>query len=257
MVGLPASGKSTFAYALQKYFIKRFTTKKVSIVDIDVIRENLTGKVFNPNREKEARQKNLDTIFKLLKKDKIVISDDLNYYSSMRHDLKAIADKLGLPFFTIHIATPVNKCIEWNEKRHEKIPSDLIRAINEKFDAFEKYGWDDPLEIIDLSKINDMNEEIKKIVEKIIFRLEESKSNRTKNQNDRSQNNERKELLDKTTRKIVSDLLKKPDYQPFKTEIIKLRKIFVREQAKEYENVAEIELTFKSFLESALNLEKR
>ena len=65
----------------------------VNIVDPDLIRAKLSSK-FDFKIEKEVRQKHLAQVENFLKNGMITISDDLNYYSSMRHELKEIAERL-------------------------------------------------------------------------------------------------------------------------------------------------------------------
>ncbi|MFX1258837.1 MAG: adenylyl-sulfate kinase, partial [Promethearchaeota archaeon] len=96
LTGLPASGKTTFANQLKDIIEKRINNFKVKVVDPDKIRGNLTPHEFNYNNEQIIRKKNLEDIQNGLKQGYIVISDDLNYYTSMRHDLKEIAENLGL-----------------------------------------------------------------------------------------------------------------------------------------------------------------
>ena len=99
LVGLPASGKSSFAKRFKDLFKEKVINFEILIIDPDIIRESLTGSEFDPEKEKLVREKNLVDIHSALQQDKIVISDDLNYYTSMRHDLKSIANKLKRHFF--------------------------------------------------------------------------------------------------------------------------------------------------------------
>ncbi|MBN1802775.1 MAG: AAA family ATPase [Candidatus Lokiarchaeota archaeon] len=251
--GLPASGKSTIALNLRLAFEGAFLDREVKIVDIDKIRTQITGNHFDPEKEKVVREESLNKVFSLLKNGNIVISDDLNYYSSMRHDLKAIVDKLNLPAFTIHVATTLETCLEWNEKRDYKIPSDLITSISEKFDAFDKYAWDDPLATIDPSKIKDMKPWIQKVIDLITSRLTHFQGGNGIYSRKESTSNIKKESLDRITRQIVNELLKDPEKRLYKSQILKLRKKFVKSDSGENFNLEEIKSKFKAFLSNNFN----
>ena len=92
LTGLPASGKTTFARMLKKGLEKKINSHKIKIIDPDEIRTSLSYGKFDPTKEQIVREKNLAKVEKSLKEGYIVISDDLNYYTSMRHDLKNISD---------------------------------------------------------------------------------------------------------------------------------------------------------------------
>ncbi|MEJ2250570.1 MAG: adenylyl-sulfate kinase [Candidatus Lokiarchaeota archaeon] len=114
LTGLPASGKSTLSNLL-KNLLEEKEKFKIKIIDPDNIRKKLMGNEFKPELEKEVRKANLKNVRKYLKEGAIVISDDLNYYTSMRHDLKEIAEDLNLPYYIIFISTPMAICIEWSD----------------------------------------------------------------------------------------------------------------------------------------------
>ena len=145
LVGLPASGKTTFAYQLKGTIEKNIENFNVIIIDPDKIRDQLSPKKFDHRIEQSVRERNFKAINTSLKDNNIVISDDLNYYSSMRHDLKKIADRLEIKFFIIHIATPLKICLNWNKKRGKPIPKSVIKKVYNKFDTFDKYNWDHPI----------------------------------------------------------------------------------------------------------------
>ncbi|MHA1487012.1 MAG: AAA family ATPase, partial [Promethearchaeota archaeon] len=86
LVGLPASGKTTFAYKLKEKLESDFQNN-VKIIDPDIIRDKAFPNRFDFKNEPKIREKNIKSVRKHLIEGHIVISDDLNYYSSMRHDL--------------------------------------------------------------------------------------------------------------------------------------------------------------------------
>ena len=167
LCGLPASGKSTFANKFKS--ILEITTKdsQAIIIDPDRIRNNLFPEFFNYKKESIVRKKNLREVRKALKEGIIVISDDLNYYTSMRHDLKDIADKYKLPYYIVHISTPLEQCIIWNKQLGEPIPNELIQNIDKKFDSFHSYAWDIPFISLNLLKITNLDQKIRQLLELI------------------------------------------------------------------------------------------
>ncbi|MFX1378832.1 MAG: AAA family ATPase [Promethearchaeota archaeon] len=250
LAGLPASGKTVFANKLRISLKKIFKDLKVEIIDPDIIRKNLTSNQFEYEKEHIVRNRNLEIIRSALEQGKIVIADDLNYYSSMRHDLKEIADALDLNFYIIHIATPIEICLKWNEKRGEPIPKEVINKIQDKFDEFNRYNWDNPIVTYDLSQIdldivvrdflaklenNIMNMKQSPIIEKYSFSY-----------------NKYNENLDKITRTYVGKLVLNPDLFPLKKKIFKLRKNFIKKNKNKALSEAEILKSFKSYLEKIL-----
>lgn len=254
LVGLPASGKSTFANKLKIALKKRFDIQDVKIIDPDIIRKKMTLDEFNHEKEHFVRNENLKIIREELEKGYIVISDDLNYYSSMRHDLKSITDTLNLEFFLIHIATPIAICLQWNEKRGKTIPDKVINKIHHKLDKFGKYNWDIPIATYDISAISDLNlvleELLDEIQNEIDFLKQEKKPEKIKIFSSLDNEN-----LDKITRIYVGKLLHNVSYLPLKKEIINLRKIYINHNKNKAHTELEILKSFKEFLEKSLNIQ--
>ena len=108
-----------------------------------------------------------------LKGGRIVISDDINYFSSMRHEFVELADKLKKPFFIIHISTPLETCLDWNSKRKNPIEEEIIKGIADKFDLpGKKYKWDKPFISVNLltEKLNVTASKIAKKIESIYLK---------------------------------------------------------------------------------------
>lgn len=254
LVGLPASGKSTFANQLKIALKKKYIKLNVKIIDPDKIRQNLTPNEFDHEKEHIIRKENLKMIKSELEKGNIVISDDLNYYSSMRHDLREITEQLNLNFFIVHIATPLEICLKWNENRGKTIPNIVINKINKKFDEFNKYKWDIPVAVYDLSQIADINYKINSLIAIIQKERENVKDRFEKLDVRKDFLNLDNQILDKVTRNYVSTLLQYSMYLPFKKRIIKLRKIYVKENKNKALKESEILNAFKIYLEQNLNI---
>lgn len=254
LTGLPASGKTTFAIILKQKIEEAFDTYAVKIIDPDIIRQSITPDKFEYKFEPEVRKKNLMEIEKELYNGSIVISDDLNYYTSMRHDLKKLADNFKIYFFIIKISTPVKICLKWNKLRGKPIPNKIIKDINKKFDDFGKYNWDNPEEIYDLSQIYDLNKEIEDLVERIKNKIEFLKEPLDKKQNLKEFSNLDNQNLDKITRVYVGKLLQHSEFSSMKKSIIKTRKLYIKLYKNKLLKEPDITKSFKEYLEKRLNI---
>lgn len=254
LVGLPASGKSIFANELKKILERKFTKFEVKIIDPDKIRQQITQTKFDHKKEPLVRKKNLQKIRRELKQKSIVISDDLNYYSSMRHDLKKLADEFDLNFYIIHISTPLEVCLKWNEKRGKPIPNEIIKKIDKRFDDFDKYKWDNPYAVFNMSQTLDLTDWLIKFVNRLQLNLKQSKEIREKESELNLESNRYKEKLDKITRNYIGLLLQNSNYIPLKKKFLKLRKEFLRAKKNEFIEELEIENAFQTFLEESLNI---
>jgi O-phosphoseryl-tRNA(Sec) kinase len=139
LCGLPASGKSVLADAIQKEL--KF---EVAVVRTDDWRDNDYYTDWKPEKEGPVRQAALDRVKKLVEHGKSVIHDDTNYYSSMRHELLKIAIENRCGFAIIHVTTPVTVALQWNRNRTgTRIPDSVIEGIFERFDVpGRRYLWD-------------------------------------------------------------------------------------------------------------------
>lgn len=258
LVGLPASGKSTLANAVKKKMVEKFKINEdhISIIDPDLIRSIITenGVEFDYTIEPKIRKKNLEKIRKELEQKKIVISDDLNYYRSMRHDLKLIANNLKIRFFIVHLSTPLKTCLEWNKKRGSIIPDEVIYKIQEKIDKFDRYNWDFPIYSVDLSiskNLDEVSNEILNIIEINLNLLEESfQSLKIKKVGEKIENKKRE--LDVLTRKMVSKMLKEQRIQSNGKTISNFRKQFINKNVNSDLSVSELVNKFEKLIRNKL-----
>jgi tRNA uridine 5-carbamoylmethylation protein Kti12 len=250
LVGLPASGKSTFAFKLKELLESNFP-QKVKIIDPDIIRDRNFPNSFDFRNEPKIREKNIKLVKEYLSQGKIVISDDLNYYSSMRHDLKLIADSLNIKFYILHISTPLKLCLKRNKERGYPIPNKVIENIYSKFDNFNKYKWDKPFETYDITRNPDFIKFVEKLVNRIALNLQEQK--RKKEPIEYKPSTSIREAIDLITRKYVGELLKNPKYRSSKRVILEYRKLYMKSRSnKELEDDQILE-DFKRFLNKNLN----
>ena len=166
LCGLPASGKTTLADAIQNAL-----NHDVVIVRTDEWRDDVYYTDWKPEKEKPVRQKALARVRILVAEGKSVIHDDTNYYTSMRHELFKIAIENECGFAIVHVATPVTVALEWNKERvGSKIPASVIHDIFERFDnPGTRYLWDNcELEVrLDLQEIDSVVPEILEILEEL------------------------------------------------------------------------------------------
>lgn len=165
LCGLPASGKSTLANAIQQAL-----DFEVEIVRTDEWRDAAYYADWKPQNERPVRERALDKVRDLVSEGKSVIHDDTNYYTSMRHELFDIAIENGCGFSIIHVATPVTVALQWNNEREgTRIPDSVIHDIFERFDnPGRRYLWDTADFEVSLEI-----QEIKNVVPEIVEILQE------------------------------------------------------------------------------------
>lgn len=195
--GLPASGKSTLADAIQKAL-----EYDVEIVRTDEWRDNRYYTDWQPEKEGVVREKALVRVKALVREGKNVIHDDTNYYTSMRHELFEIALENKYGFMIIHVTTPVATALQWNKDRPKsKIPDSVIEDIFERFDdPGRRYLWDNADLEVDMEK-DDLDKAVQMIVE-ILDELEPALKPKP-----RLITSTEYEKLDVKTRAVVSEFL--------------------------------------------------
>jgi len=250
LVGLPASGKTTFAHILKKKLNLCFRSE-VKIIDPDLLRDTLSPKNFDFQNEPRIREETLGKVRKYLKKGLIVISDDLNYFTSMRHDLKSIADDLGTNFYIIHISTPLELCLKRNENRGKPIPNKVIQKIHKKFDNFKKYKWDFPLKTFNSTQSSDSVKFIEDLINEIAEDLKKKNTHTTVRKTPHSSN---LEALDLITRKYVGRLLDIPQNRSHKDDILKHRRFYIKEKTNNLSDTKVILEDFKRYLAKNLKI---
>ncbi|TXT59796.1 MAG: L-seryl-tRNA(Sec) kinase [Promethearchaeota archaeon] len=254
LAGLPASGKSTFSNTLKESIEKKYPIIKVKIVDPDILREQIMGETFQPEKEELVRKANLTAISNSLQNGYAVISDDLNYYASMRHDLKDIAQKYEVPFFIVHISTPLEICLKWNDKRSNPIPNKVIYEVKEKFDYFNKYKWDEPDAVYNLAEYVEIENAAENFLQYLEKSVELKKKQKDKSKETRTEDQSYHESLDKITREVVGKFLKQEIYQDKKGEILECRKKYLKQELDSQMKKQEIRDDFSSYLKKALDI---
>lgn len=127
-IGLPASGKSTWAAALQARFPDR-----VRIVNRDDIRASI-GTRFEDGDEGVVALIRDYEIDQLLVRGYDVICSDTNIATKVRRHLAQIAKHRKADFYEVVIGTSLGVCLERNRARWEKgdckVPDNAIIAMN-------------------------------------------------------------------------------------------------------------------------------
>ncbi len=154
LCGLPSSGKTTVSKHVASLLEDKHNISTM-VISSDDFRDmvSYSAKGFKPERETSVKVLYEQAIAAGLENGFLVISDDLNYYKSMRSDLRQIAKRAGADYDIVFVDTPVEQAIKWNQERGSPIPSSLIEEINQKFDPPKgDYKWDTPLAIVDSSR---------------------------------------------------------------------------------------------------------
>lgn len=240
MVGIPSVGKTTLAKTLAKKFEENgFPT---IVIGSDDIRNMIPGysENFKPDREPLIRGITLNLIGNCLELGLNVINDDLNYYKSMRHYLLELANSKDYHYEMIFIKAPLDKAIEWNEKRGLPIPNSVIEEVYNKLDEPGEYSWDVPL--ITLESINLEDEEIINLIySKLISEIEkpiEQPTQYTKSKPGKS------ESFDKVTRQLIGEIVNKQDHKKFNKKLSLIRKQFLSKAKKENFSLEELKQKF-------------
>lgn len=136
LVGIPASGKSTYAYELQK--------QGFHVHSSDEIREELTGD--------SGSQNSNDKVFQILHNR---IKIDLQNEISCVYDATNISMKRRIGFLNeikkyechkkcVLLVTPIEICKERNQNRERKVPDSVFDKMLKQFQCPYYYeGWDE------------------------------------------------------------------------------------------------------------------
>lgn len=128
LIGLPASGKSTFARKLQEMI------PNSTIVSTDTARKKLFGdESIQGDWANEVEPEVLEQIKNAIASNKPVIYDATNVRRDWRMGmLMKIEEKvkeINAPqvyWVAWHLQTPVDVCKEWNQQRDRRVPNEVI-----------------------------------------------------------------------------------------------------------------------------------
>jgi O-phosphoseryl-tRNA(Sec) kinase len=223
LCGLPASGKSTLANAIQRYIGSR-----VSIVRTDEWRDSAYYTQWDPDKEGAVRTSALARVQQLIREGESVIHDDTNYYNSMRHELLDIAIESKSVFGVVYVSTPLETALQWNKEREgTRVTDNMITKIHERFDTpGGRYLWDYPLAEVNMSKDNPDQEAatISEILEDLEPQREPKITRLTPNDGD---------LLDQVTREVVSKFLAENPHLRQNKEVFLIRRTILRKSIED------------------------
>jgi selenocysteine-specific elongation factor len=226
--GIPCSGKSTLAQRVADKLENKYNYSTV-VITSDTFRHMVptSRRRFEPELEHFVRGATYRTIQEALRWGLIVISDDINYYRSIRRQLKRIADRAKADYAIIYVNTPLELALTWNKKRGEPIPNSLIEEIYYKLDKpGVKYRWDTPLLKLDPSK--DELEELSKLVASKVHEKACKKKEATVKKGLLKPLSLRADL-DRETRRAMGEVMKRYGNLNVAREISDLRKRVVEE----------------------------
>ncbi|MFX1508285.1 MAG: AAA family ATPase [Promethearchaeota archaeon] len=252
--GLPSSGKSILAKEIAKIFELDLSMKTI-IIESDAIRNMIPSyreRRFNPDHEPVVRSAMFSLIKHFLQQGYLVINDDMNYYKSMRHDLREIALELNVQSAIIYISTPREIALSWNEKRGLPIPQDVIEDVYNKFDIPGKdYEWDMPILTTDLSIIAPKSA-ANDAVTLIRDLLSKPSINEIKTIVEPSEEDRQKEAVDQLTRRIVSETIANKKDEKLAKILSGVRRDFLKMAIKNKLTLDEMNEKFKELVEKVV-----
>ncbi|PAX49831.1 ATP-binding protein, partial [Brunnivagina elsteri] len=182
LIGVPGSGKSTFADALEKL-------GNYVIVSTDEIRSRLYGDAAIQGNWHEIENQALLLIRQAQILGKGVIYDATNFKRAFRMDflIKLEDGKTSPHWIAWHFKTPIETCIEWNQKRDRQVPQPIIESMSRLLTNFPPLVAEGfaAVEDIDITKFPPDAAALTVKIEKRISTLQRSIINR----NNRTQNN--------------------------------------------------------------------
>jgi selenocysteine-specific elongation factor len=154
LCGVPCAGKSTLASELAARLEGQYGHSTV-VVSSDTFRRMIPTYQarFEPELEHFVRDAAFETVRNGLKNGLLVISDDINYYASIRRKLVRAAEECRADYAIVYVNTPLEVALDWNRKRGEPVPNSLVEEVYYKLDEPGKeYRWDKPFLTVDPSK---------------------------------------------------------------------------------------------------------
>ena len=130
MIGLPASGKTTFC--------KKLKQEGWVIVSPDEIRLTLHGKPFDKEYEDQVWSIARVMAEILLSQGQKVCIDATNINRKSRKPWAEMAKKHLIPLKMFAMETPYETCLKFDSKRKNPLGEDIIKKFHERFEQFEE-----------------------------------------------------------------------------------------------------------------------
>ncbi len=122
LIGIPGSGKSTFAHALAKL-------GNYVIVSTDDIRIALYGDAKIQGNWSEVENQVIVLIGNAIASGKGVIYDATNCKRSFRLDFLMKLEPRNLIWIAWYLKTPIEICLKWNQQRDRQVPPEIIASM--------------------------------------------------------------------------------------------------------------------------------
>ncbi|WP_299488719.1 ATP-binding protein [Acaryochloris sp. IP29b_bin.137] len=120
LVGIPGSGKTTFAHQLRELIPHSI------VISPDQIREQLFGAEIIQGDWQEISQCISHQIGEAVQSKSSIIYDATNIRASWRRDFLEEYSTLRLKWLCWHLSTPIKVCIHRNQSRSRNVPIDVI-----------------------------------------------------------------------------------------------------------------------------------
>ncbi|MHC1592123.1 MAG: AAA family ATPase [Candidatus Helarchaeales archaeon] len=144
LVGIQASGKSTFARRLKEILEESFPGR-VSLISSDETRMELTG-TYEMVDEKRIWWTIKERVKEELEKERIVILDSTNTYRMNRQSFTYIARQIGAAVMMIVLVVSLQTALRRNKERnHRQVPEEVIKRY---FDEFEPPDFEEHADIL-------------------------------------------------------------------------------------------------------------
>ncbi|MEO1432621.1 MAG: AAA family ATPase, partial [Cyanobacteria bacterium J06633_8] len=185
LIGIPGSGKSTFAKLLSQQ-------GNYQIISTDDIRTKLYGDASIQGDWKQIKIEAIQCIYESLRAGKSIIYDATNFKRALRLEfLQKVKQKLGathsLPWIAWYLNTPLSTSIAWNQNRDRQVPESVIHRMYEilqNFPPITAEGFK-LINTVDVTSANFSPSEIEKLIKKLprsIINTQNRKANITLHQ---------------------------------------------------------------------------
>lgn len=254
--GIPSSGKSTLVKEVASRLEKDYGYFTVAVTS-DAFRHMVPtySRMFEPELEYFVREATHRTVEEALRRKLLVISDDVNYYRSIRRQLKRIAKRAGASFAIVYVDTPLEVALRWNGERGEPVPNTVIEEMYHKLDRpGEKYRWDTPLLIVDPSKSR-LDELTQLVASKVAQKVREERDTPAEKKLMKLQSTRMD--LDRETRRAMGEVMKRYGNLELTGEISDLRKKIIDDAMERKLSVVEATGLFYNRAELILKGSKR
>ncbi len=138
-VGIPASGKSTIANILQTKLAEVILDKKITLLDADIIRKNLSrGLGFSIKDRKTNIQRIGYVASEIVKHHGICLVANIAPFAESRENNKKLI-KIQGEYIEVYVATPLKECIKRDPKGlYKKAKKGIIANLTGYNDTFEE-----------------------------------------------------------------------------------------------------------------------